>query len=294
MKDIIQKKLDRYNPKSSEEELNALKEITQEVALYSLYKAGFFQRVSFLGGTSLRILHNLDRFSEDLDFSTRSPEPNFNIITYLEKAMEFMNTYGYNLSINQKISIDQNVRGRFLKDDSIKKTVLFKYQQDTRKKVKVKIEVDINPPIGANEQIKYLSFPVDFPIPVYDLPSLMSGKLHAILCRPFCKGRDWYDLLWYISQGVEPNLPFFKNALSQWGPWKNKSLSITPHFIQKELLKKVHLIKWNELVMDVRKFLTQEKKESLDIWGRHFFESKIKDIKFSKTHKRTKSLMLFH
>ena len=282
MKDIIQKKLTRYNPRSSEEELNALKEITQEIALYSLYKAGFFQKAVFLGGTSLRIIHNLDRFSEDLDFSTRLPEPHFDLMTYLEKAMKIMSTYGYNLSINKKFSADQLVQGRFLKDDSIKKILMFKYRQDIRKKIKVKVEIDINPPTGANEQIKYLSFPVDFPIPVYDLSSLMSGKLHAILCRPFCKGRDWYDLLWYTSQGVKPNLPFLKNALSQWGPWKNKSLSITSTFIQKELLKKIRLIKWNELVMDVRKFLTQERSESLNIWGIDFFESKIRDLNFSK------------
>lgn len=282
MKDIIQKKLNGYNPKSSEEELNALKEITQEIALYSLYKVGFFQKVVFLGGTSLRIIHNLDRFSEDLDFSTRLPEPHFDLINYLEKTMKFMSAYGYNLSINKKSSTDQFVQGRFLKDDSIKKTLMFKYQQDVRKKIKVKIEVDINPPAEADEQIKYLNFPVDFPIPVYDLSTLMSGKLHAILCRPFSKGRDWYDLLWYVSQGVKPNLPFLKNALSQWGPWKNKSVSITSVFVQKELLKKVHLIKWDELVRDVRKFLTQERRESLNVWGVDFFESRIRDLNFSR------------
>lgn len=142
MKDIIQQRLEKYNPTSPEDELNALKEITQEVALYSLYKVGFFQNVCFLGGTGLRILHGLDRFSEDLDFSLWRPDTNFKLEDFLDKAMVQMNAYGYDLSIDKKDLNDKSVQSRFIKDDSIKKVLTFKHAQDSRTKIKIKVEVD--------------------------------------------------------------------------------------------------------------------------------------------------------
>lgn len=278
MKDIVQKKLEAYNLKSAEDELNALKEITQEVALYSLYKVGFFQSVSFLGGTSLRILHGLDRFSEDLDFSTLKPNTEFDLIGLLEKAMLHMNAYGYDLNIDQKDLADKNVQSRFLKDDSIKKVLTFKHMQDTRAKIKIKVEVDTNPPLGSKQVVEYVDFPMDFPVVAHDLPSLFAGKLHALLCRPYPKGRDWYDFLWYISNGVKPNLDFFQNAIWQLGPWSNSKLEVDNEFIKTNLSKKIQTLNWNEVALDVRKFLSSEKAATLELWSAAFFESKVKKL----------------
>jgi predicted nucleotidyltransferase component of viral defense system len=275
MKDIIQKRLEKYNPKSQEEELNALKEITQEVALYSLYKAGFFQNVCFLGGTSLRILHGLDRFSEDLDFCLHRGDQNFSLDAYLEKAMVYMNAYGYVLSFDKKDLSDKAVQSRFLKDDSIKNVLTFKHIQDARSKIKIKIEIDTNPPAGAVKTVEYVKFPMDFPLAAHDLQSCMSGKVHALLCRPYVKGRDWYDFLWYISEDITPNLFFLKNALLQLGPWKNKEIELDKKFIKNELIKKIASIDWKETKLDVRKFLKPDKSETLDLWSVEFFEKKI-------------------
>ena len=211
MKDLIQKKLESYNLTCAEDEMMALKEITQEVVLYSLQKAGFFRKACFLGGTSLRIIHGVNRFSEDLDFSTNSTNNNFDLEYYLNRAMNEMNAYGYDLSINKKDLDDKAVKSRFLKDDSIKKVLTFQYKQDRRQKIKIKVEIDTNPPVGANRAVEYIEFPEDFSIASYDLPSLMSGKIHALLCRPYAKGRDWFDFLWYISNKVSPNLLFLEN-----------------------------------------------------------------------------------
>lgn len=183
MKDLVQRRLDVYNPKSGNEELNALKEITQEIALYSLYKAGFFQETSFLGGTSLRIVHGLDRFSEDLDFSTKVVSAHFNLDWYLEHSLEYMNAYGYDLSVSQKDLSDRTIQSRFIKDESIKKVLTFRHKHDSRSKIKIKVEVDTNPPDGANYSVEYVDFPHLFAISQYDLPSLMAGKLHALLCQ---------------------------------------------------------------------------------------------------------------
>lgn len=279
MKDIIQKRLEKYNPKSPDEEMNALKEITQEVALYSLYKAGFFQNTCFLGGTSLRILHGLDRFSEDLDFSLWKEEQDFSLDSYLDKAMVYMNAYGYDLSFDKKDLSDKAVQSRFLKDDSIKNVLTFKHIQDARSKIKIKIEIDTNPPAGADRAVEYVKFPMDFPVAAYDLKSCMSGKIHALLCRPYVKGRDWYDFLWYTSEEVRPNLLFLKNALFQLGPWKNKVIELDEKFIKEELRKKVTSIDWDETKLDVRKFLKPEKTEILDLWSVEFFEKKLLKLK---------------
>jgi predicted nucleotidyltransferase component of viral defense system len=279
MKDIIQSRLDTYNMTSPEEEINALKEITQEVALYSLYKAGFFQNVCFLGGTSLRIIHGLDRFSEDLDFSLWKPDPDFKLDYFLDRAMSLMSTYGYDFSIDKKDLEDKTVQSRFLKDDSIKKVLTFKHNQDTRSKIRIKIEIDTNPPQGAKKEIEYVDFPMDFPVAAHDLQSLMSGKLHALLCRPYAKGRDWYDLLWYLSQSIKPNLDFLHSAIFQMGPWQNQKINLNEKFIQTELQIKTSMIDWKIVKEDVRKFLKQEKAESLELWSSAFFEKKILKLK---------------
>lgn len=278
MKDLIQKKLERYNLACAEDELMALKEITQEVALYSLQKAGFFRKACFLGGTSLRILHGVSRFSEDLDFSTNVCDIKFDLESYLDRAMKDMNVYGYDLSINKRDLDDKAIKSRFLKDDSIKKVLTFQYKQDTRQKIKIKVEIDTNPPAGANRVVEYIEFPEDFSIASYDLPSLMAGKIHALLCRPYPKGRDWFDFLWYISNKITPNLFFLENALFQQGPWKDSKIKIDTAFIRKELLTKISTLDFDDIRDDAQKFLIKEKAKSLDLWGCDLFKNKINKL----------------
>lgn len=279
MKDIIQKRLEAYYEfKTAEDELNALKEITQEVALYALYKAGLFEKAAFMGGTCLRVVHSIERFSEDLDFCTREVTTDFKLDQYLEEAMEVMRPYGYSLTIDKKDLSDKNIQSRFLKDDSIKKVLTFKHNQDQRQKIKIKVEVDTNPPAGAREQTEFIDFPDDFPIIAYDLPSLMSGKLHALLCRPYAKGRDWYDYSWYIKNNCSPNLELLENALKQLGPWKGQEIQVNKKFLQDAMISKIESLDWDDVKKDVRKFLSLENAQSLDIWGADFYKSKIKKM----------------
>jgi predicted nucleotidyltransferase component of viral defense system len=278
MKDLIQKKLAKYNPTCAEDELMALKEITQEVVLYSLQKVGFFRDVCFLGGTSLRIIHGVNRFSEDLDFSTNNINRTFDLEYYLGRAMNEMNAYGYDLNINKKDIDDRAVKSRFLKDDSIKKVITFKYKQDPRKLIKIKVEIDTDPPEGANRVVEFIEFPEDFSIASYDLPTLMSGKIHALLCRPYPKGRDWFDFFWYISNKISPNLVFLENALYQQGPWKEAKISVDTSFIKQELLTKVETLNFVDIKDDVQKFLMKDQSKSLDVWGLELFKNKINKL----------------
>ena len=274
MNDVIQEKLMFYNCQNKEDEENAIKEITQEVALYGLEKSGFFKKADFQGGTCLRIVHGLDRFSEDLDFVLKTPDANFDLTPYIEKVKETMNVYGYNIEISGKDKANSNMRTRFLKDDSIKKILNLEHILDLRIKIQIKVEVDVNPPSGAKSEVNYLDFPTDFMITTHDLPSLLAGKCHALLCRNYIKGRDWYDYLWYISKGIEINLPMFQNAIFQLGPWKEKDILVTKSWLKKELEKKIRTNSWEDVKDDVARFLRPEKKETLKLWGVDFFIKK--------------------
>lgn len=278
MRDIIQNKLNMYDSSSSEEEENALKEISQEIILYALKESGFFEHAVFIGGTCLRIVHQLDSFSEDLDFSLIKKDPQFDFQFFVEKINEIMMLYGYQVTVDGEESADANIKSRFLKVESIKKMINFKHLQDLRKKMRIKVEIDVNPPDHSHIEPNYLDFPTDFMIMTHDLPSLMAGKCHALLCRSYVKGRDWYDFLWYIRSKVQLNKAMLEDALDQQGPWKGLSVKISDEWIIKNLESKIKNLDWEEAKRDVASFLKFDKKESLELWSEDFFLKKLKRI----------------
>lgn len=280
MKDIVQRKLEQYASRSAEEEESALKEITQEIVLYALSKVRFFEHASFQGGTCLRILHQLDRFSEDLDFALNSPRMDFSLDPYLRETAKIMQAYGFEVAVTGKDRVENAVKMRFLKDESIKKVLVFKHLSDLEKKIKIKVEVDINPPAQAVSEMQFLDFPTDFSILAHDLKSLFSGKLHALLCRSFAKGRDWYDFGWYISQSVSPNLRLLKNAFYQQGPWKNQEIELNQAWIIDQMAEKIERTDWVDVIRDVSPFLRPEKNEEIRrLWGKEFFLAKLRKLK---------------
>ncbi|MBT6325843.1 MAG: nucleotidyl transferase AbiEii/AbiGii toxin family protein [Bdellovibrionales bacterium] len=274
MKDVIQEQLKLYKSETKEDEENAIKEITQEIALYGLKESGFFEKAAFQGGTCLRIVHGIDRFSEDLDFVLKKADSNFDINPYLNKTIEIMNIYGYKIEISGEDKADKNIKTRFLKDDSIKKLLNFENKLDLRKKIQIKVEVDINPPEGAIDEGNYLDFPTDFMIITHDRPTLLSGKCHALLCRNYVKGRDWYDYLWYISKGIKINLEMFQKAINQVGPWKGQNITVTGQWLKTELENKIKSLDWNYVKKDVERFIKPEKKKTLELWSEYFFIKK--------------------
>ncbi len=271
MTDLIQEKLNRYECRTREDEENAIKEITQEVILYSLQQAGFFEKASFQGGTCLRIVHGLERFSEDLDFCLREVDLHFNLNPYLKDFRETMNLYGHHIEVTGEDKVGQSVRTRFLKDNCIKKLLQLEHKHDLRKKIQIKIEVDINPPQYSQTKASYLDFPLDFMVMSHDLPSLMAGKVHALLCRTYTKGRDWYDYLWYVRKEVSINFSMLEHALNQAGPWKGSSLQINKEWLKHALEKKIQDINWENARKDVERFLRGRQKEATMLWSEGFF-----------------------
>ena len=274
MIELIQRRLQSYRPENAVAEEQALKEIIQEVALYSLWRADLFELVAFQGGTSLRILHGLPRFSEDLDFILKVPDPDFDWQPYLGKLLSGLEEFGMAAEAIDKSRMDQRVKKAMLKDHSIGNQLdLTFYQGADHRKLKIKLEIDVNPPADSEFEYHYLDFPLDFEICTQDMSSNFALKIHALLCRRYVKGRDWYDFAWYVSRGTEINLRHLQNALIQFGPWQGEALEIDLEWVKRTLEDKIATIDWNEARQDVERFLGDTERASLKLWsGRFFFD----------------------
>lgn len=188
MSDLIEQRLKNYQLKSAEQELNALKEIAQELILCALSETGFFHEVYFLGGTSLRIIHGIKRFSEDLDFSLLKINDNFPFNSYIEKAKEVLLQFGLDMDVVKRNN-DSFIKTRQLKNDSLKQKISFPTDEKL-KKIVIKLELDTNPLEGVTTEESFLDFPRYHKILNADLSSIFAGKINAILTRSFDKGRD--------------------------------------------------------------------------------------------------------
>jgi len=280
MIEIIQQRLDRYKVRNALEEKQATKEIIQEVALYALWRAGFFEVAAFQGGTRLRILHSLPRFSEDLGFMLKAPDPEFDWTGYLHQLLACFQEYGLQPEALPKGKMEQRIKKAVIKDSSvINQLKLSFYQGHKGQKINIKLEIDVDPPAESGYEYTYLDFPTDYEVCHQDLSSNFALKIHALLCRPFLKGRDWYDFNWYIKQGVAPNLPHLNNALLQYGPWHGQGeLVVDMAWLKKAMQEKIDSVDWKEAASDVEKFLKPGEVESLRLWSGRFFSAKLKQL----------------
>jgi predicted nucleotidyltransferase component of viral defense system len=281
MIELIQKRLDGYQATSPVQEEQATKEIIQEITLYALWRAGFFEVAAFQGGTSLRILHQLPRFSEDLDFMLKQPDPQFDWSGYLTELLSCFEEYGLQSEALPKGRMEQRIRKAVIKDNSVTNQLkLSFYKGHKDQKINIKLEIDVEPPAESGYEYTYLDFPTDFEVCHQDLSSNFALKIHALLCRGFMKGRDWYDFNWYVRQGVSPNLPHLRNALIQFGPWQGRGdLEVNLPWLQEVLQQKIGEIDWREAAADVERFLPTGEQKSLALWSERFFTQKVSSMK---------------
>lgn len=270
---IIEERIREYNPLGKDEELNAFKEIAQEITLSALSRADFFKHGAFQGGTCLRIVHGLNRFSEDLDFILFEPNPHFEWSHFFnEMALEFSG-FGLTLEVKDRSKANDTIKKAFLKEHSFGKVLKLIYQRsrfDTQV-VNIKLEVDTNPPMGSEFETRILNFPEPFTIVTQDLSSLFAGKIHALLCRKYIKGRDWFDFVWYKSKKIDANLINLQHALMQQGPWQGKKLDINQDWVNEKLLDKINQIDWEIAKNDVSPFLRSRQLRTLNLWNKEFF-----------------------
>lgn len=271
--EIIRQRLASYNCQTEIEEQHAVREITQEVVLAALGRGDFFKHALFQGGTCLRIFYGLNRFSEDLDFILRRPDPNFQIREYVRHLTDELAAYGYQVEIVDRGKADAAVRKVFVKDNSIGRLIDLRHvnQSGPPAHIRIKLEVDTNPPAGSGEELLYLDFPFVSAVAAQDRPSLLAGKIHALLCREYVKGRDWYDFLWYTAQGIGVNYSFLSSALDQHGPWRGKGIAVDKGWVTGELERKIAGLDWKQTAEDVRRFVRVHEQPSLDLWSRKLF-----------------------
>ena len=285
----IAKMLEKYDLSTADKTYEALREILQEIVLLGLSRAGFFDHALFYGGTALRILHGLDRFSEDLDFSLIAPDVNFDLSIYENSVIEALHSFGFEVTIQMK-NTQGNIKSAFLKGNTSQHLLNIEAPEDIVKTfgqgrlVKIKFEVDTQPPLDFESEKKILLVPSPFTINTMTLPSLFAGKMHAILCRSWStrpKGRDWYDLVWYISHGVTLDLKHLNARLQQNCTWlENQNIDIKKEIDKEYLLELLELrIKDLDISMakrDVEVFIADI--SVLDIWSQDFFMDIIKKI----------------
>jgi len=278
---MIQDRLNSYNCKSQIEEEQALREITQEVALAALGRTDFFKHAVFQGGTCLRIFYGLNRFSEDMDFILKELNPHFELKPHLHALADELTAYGYNIEVADRSKMDVNVCKAFLKDDSIGKVLQLNYggQIGPLRKIRIKFEVDTNPPSGSELEIKYHDFPFVSTVVVQNKPSLFAGKVHALLCRNYLKGRDWYDFLWYTSQGFGINYPLLSAALNQQGPWQGQDVQVDLNWCLNKLDHTIRLMDWKATALDVLRFVRVVEQPSLDLWSKDLFLAQLEKLK---------------
>ncbi len=279
MHEAVTRMLAKYEPKSVDDSVSALREIIQEVALLGLWRAKFFEHAAFYGGTALRILYGLDRFSEDLDFSLLTPSPDFNLARYSASLEEELQAFGFNVRVEMvDKAVESAVQSAFLKANTRNELLVIEAGEELTGKVaagqvlKVKIEVDTDPPPGFSTQTRYLLQPIPFAVRSYSLPDLFAGKMHAILFRKWknrVKGRDWYDLIWYAANHPHLNLAHLEQRMRQTGHWSGDK-SLSPVVFTDLLFEAIDRLDVNQARKDVAPFVKDQ--QTLALWSHDFFQ----------------------
>ena len=273
---MIKEWIETYEPKNIQDTEQALREIMQEIALAALYRANFFTHAAFYGGTALRIFHKLNRFSEDLDFSLLKKDTDFEFDVYFKSIVDEFQALGIKVSLNQKIkSSISTIDSAFLKSDTLWSELIFEdtipqIKLSTKPSIKIKLEIDTNPPLQFGTENKLLTRPFSFYVNCFTISDLFAGKMHALLFRKWTirvKGRDWYDMEWYIKKGVKLNLTHFCQRAIESGDWSQESM--TKNQLHDLLETKINSIDIDRVKQDVIRFIANP--QDLAIWSREYF-----------------------
>ncbi|MCD4773451.1 MAG: nucleotidyl transferase AbiEii/AbiGii toxin family protein [Bacteroidales bacterium] len=259
--------LSQYEIKTNEDKHNALHEVMQQITLAALYRSGFFDKAAFYGGTCLRIFHNLPRFSEDMDFSLLEKSNDFSLEKYYNAITTEFKALGREVVIIKKTkTTNSRIESAFLKDNSEIYNIVFQ----TERSVKIKIEVDTNPPLNFETEHKLMLLPFSFMTRCFTIPGLFAGKMHAFLFRNWknrVKGRDWYDLEWYVRNNYKLSFSHLKERCFQSGHIIN--YDFTQNEFMKLLRNKIKETNIDRVKEDVRPFIKNA--DDIKIWSSDYF-----------------------
>jgi len=270
--------LERYDCQGTGDYENALREIFQELALLGLWRGKFFEHAAFYGGTALRILYGLERFSEDMDFSLLTPDTKFDFRPYCDYIEKELEAWGFTVTVTVKEKKQSSaIESAFLKTGTLEQLITINAPNHLTGRIhrnqvlRIKVEVDTDPPRFFSTESKYLLQPIPFAVRTYELPSLFAGKLHAVLFRKWgrrVKGRDWFDLVWYAARGVPVDLQHLSERMRQTGDW-NSSDPLSDHELHALLMDRIHSLDLESAKADVSLFLRNQ--DSISAWSTDFF-----------------------
>jgi predicted nucleotidyltransferase component of viral defense system len=281
--------LKRYELNSINDYKNAIKEIVQEIALLGLWRAKFFEKAAFYGGTALRILYKLDRFSENLDFSLLKPKKNFDLSKYEKAIKDELESFGFTAIVEKKKKTKQSpINSAFIKLNTIEHMLLIGLPKGFDKSIhpeeliKIRLEVDTDPPKdGGITENSILLLPYPFSIKTFQIEDLFAGKVHAVLCREWkgrVKGRDWYDLIWFISRNVSLNLEYLRQRMIQSNYW-DKNQKMTKDQLLNIFDKKISSLDIKSAKNDIINFIKDP--SIIELWSKDFFKIIVRKINIS-------------
>lgn len=277
--------LERYDCQGAGDYENALREIFQEIALLGLWRGKFFEHAAFYGGTALRILYGLDRFSEDMDFSLIRPNTSFDFAPYCAFVEKELAAWGFPVTVTVKRKTTESaIESAFLKAETLTQMMTIEAPAELlgglhrNQLLKIKVEVDTNPPPDFETESKFLLQPIPFAVRTYTLPALFAGKMHALLFRRWgrrVKGRDWYDWVWYVGRGVPVDLRHLSARMRQTGHWDSPETIRADEF-RGLLVERVRTLDLSAARADVESFLKNP--DRIAVWSNEFFSQLIEKM----------------
>ena len=287
MNPAIRAMLDAYgNLDTPQDEEYALQEIIQLITLWGLHRGGFFEQAAFYGGTALRILYGLNRFSEDMDFCLRTPTPEFRLNPYFSSIEDELARFGFSAKVTEKRSgVDAPIESAFVKQNTLEGLLVIERSPRALPRgqlIRVRLEVDKHNPPGATYVKKLVKLPVPFLVGTLDEPSLFAGKVHALLARAYLnrvKGRDYYDFAFYLARGTPVNATYLEAKLRDSGHC-TKEESLTREELVKMLHERFSGVDFGLAAADIRPFIPQASASSLAEWDQDLFSALADTLEF--------------
>lgn len=278
MHEAVAAMMARYDCRTSVDYTNALREIMQEIVLLGLWRSKFFEAAAFYGGTSLRVLHGLDRFSEDMDFSLLAATPDFDLGAYGRALEKELLAFGFTVSVQRKEKARPSAgQSAFLKADTYREVLVVATDEEIVRAIprgrllKIRLEVDTNPPGGFATESRFLLQPIPFSVRTFTPPCLFAGKMHAVLCRHWqsrVKGRDWYDFVWFVAKGIPLDLGHLAARMRQSGHLANDSV-LTEDLFRERLRQRTDDLEVTSARQDVAPYVKDA--DAISVWSHEFF-----------------------
>ena len=273
MNPAIEAMLSRYSLAGNEDQVRALREILQGITLLGLWRGKFFEHAAFYGGTALRVLYGLDRFSEDMDFSLLKPGPDFSLEPYCGFIRDELKAFGFRAEVEvKKKSRVSRIKSAFLKTDTLESLLVVGMDGPRGlPAIRIKLEIDVDPPGSFQTEMRALLNPIPFNVKAFAPSSMFAGKMHALLCRRWktrVKGRDWYDFVWFVGRHTPVNLRHLEQRMRQSGDWAENN-PLTKEAFRDALRRQIDSVDVAQAKEDVVRFLASP--DAAAAWSKDFF-----------------------